>query len=323
MSGQLIYRLARDEDLPGLLRLWEEESGWGALTADQWRRWYVETPHGPCIVTVAEDTEGEVVGQEVFTPSRLHVDGLEVPALRLSAPILRKDLRRESLRKVDHPVIGLFMAGKEAAVAGGYGVIYALPEHAWLPFFRWCPRWGLPRFADAELGCVATPVVPFPRGQVSNLVAGPIGPLGPEYEALWETARDAFHLRCAVVRSPEWIGYKNGGHISLEVRDPADGALAGYVAIARRTNLLVDMLARRPVDLGPVLAAAVRWLAARPADERPDQIKAMETPVLSPALRELGFTPIDYTFALVCHALDPRLPAEDDLLGRWYAMPGD
>src|SRR5262245_58929456 len=323
MSGQLTYRLARDEDLPGLLRLWEEQSGWGGITADQWRRWYVQTPHGPCIVTVAEGPEGEVVGQEVFTPSRLLIDGLEVRAFRLSAPILRKDLRRVSLRKVDHPVIGLFMAGKEAAIAGGYGLIYALPDHAWLPFFRWGPRWGLPRFADIEFGCVAAPVIPPPRGEVSSLAAGPIGPLGPEYEALWETARDAFHFKCAVVRSSEWIGYKNGGHIGLEVRDPTDGALVGYVAIARRTSLLVDLLARRPEEVGPVLAATVRWLAARAAGEQPDRIKAMEPPVLRRALRELGFTPETYTFALVCHALDPRLPAEDDLVRRWYAMPGD
>ncbi len=38
MSAAITYRPFQEKDLPGLLRLWEEESGWGALTPEQWHK---------------------------------------------------------------------------------------------------------------------------------------------------------------------------------------------------------------------------------------------------------------------------------------------
>ncbi len=37
LKGAVTYRLFRESDLPGVLRLWETASGWGALTADTWK----------------------------------------------------------------------------------------------------------------------------------------------------------------------------------------------------------------------------------------------------------------------------------------------
>ena len=99
MQDQLTYRLFEDADLPGVLRLWDE-AGWGTLTPEQWREWFVDGPQGPSLVTVAIDERGEVVAQEVFAPSRAVVRGREIRALRLSAPILREQIRGESLRKI-------------------------------------------------------------------------------------------------------------------------------------------------------------------------------------------------------------------------------
>src|ERR1044072_6535846 len=141
MQEQLTYRLFEDGDLPGLLRLWEE-AGWGTLTPEQWREWFVHGPHGPSLVTVALDERGEVAAQEVYAPSRAVIGGREVGGLRFSAPIVREGLRRGSLRDGTHPVFGLFKAAETAAAERGFSVVYSLPEHAWLPIFRIAP---LPR----------------------------------------------------------------------------------------------------------------------------------------------------------------------------------
>lgn len=322
----LTYRLFRDEDLPGLLRLWEENSGWGSITAEQWFDWYVTTPGGPSTVAVAVDPEGEIVGQEIFTPSHLWINGREVMALRLSAPILRKDLRLKSLRKVDHPVVGLFSVGRDAAVSNQVGLIYAMPDHAWVPFFRWAPRMGLPRFSDREFGCVSVPLsppsMPF---SFTSLAVGPVEAFGEEFSTLWEETASGLKNTCAVVRSIPWLSYKNGNHLCL-ASHTAEGRLAGYIAIHRKSRLIVDALARTPEDMTAVFLNSVDWLAAKRSaiGETADlELKAMETDLLRPALTLIEAKPVDFKFALVCHTLDPSLPDGDDLLPCWNAMPGD
>ncbi len=330
VTQRLQYRLYCDEDLPGLRRLWQEETRWGDITPEVWRQWYVDTPHGPCLVVVAEDESGEIAGQEVFTPSCAVVGDREVRALRLSAPILRKELRRESLRRVDHPVIGLYMAAAEAASAQGFHAVYALPEYGWLPFFRWAPRFGLPRFADAEYNCVSLPVssaLTFDGTiETDDLTARAVTEFGEEYDELWLSAKESFPINCGVVRRRDWLRFRNEGRIAVEVRDKRDGSLVGYTATKKQTGLLADALARRPADLTKVLASTLKWLATergRLAPQELTHLKVMETPALRPALQALGFVVTDYKFAFTCSTFDSTLKPEAIAPERWYIMPGD
>ncbi|MDQ3657851.1 MAG: GNAT family N-acetyltransferase [Chloroflexota bacterium] len=328
MSDSLTYRLFRDSDLPGVLQLWEESSGWGSITAEVWREWYVDTPLGPSLVVVAEDEGGSIVGQEVLMPSVVCVGDQDVAALRISAPILNKDIRHFSLRSINHPITRLTERAMELAVTRGYGLVYVLPMHAWLSWFQWAgTRIDALQFAEADYACLSAPIAQVSPGVTDgakHLIARPVTDFGVEYAQLWATARDSFPITCGVVRSPDWLRYKNGGRLALEIRERRDGSLVGYTAIKQQTALLVDILARHPTDLPSVLAATLTWLAARRDDLATgslDSLKAMETPVLRPALRALGFTPIDYKFAFVCRALDPSLSREAIAPERWYLTP--
>lgn len=326
---RLTYRLYEERDLPGLLRLWED-AGWGALTEAQWREWFVETPNGACLVAVGVDESGEVAAQEVFTPARVAVGGRELRALRFSAPVLRSDLRGESLRRGDHPVVGLYKAAAAAASEQGFAVVYSLPEHAWLPVFRIVPRFGIAPFAEASYPCSALPLeaaagAPRPAG-FGHFVASPVGVFGEEYEELWRSARETFPVECGVVRDVAWLRYRNGGRLTLEVRDARDGSLAGYTATKRQSGLLADALAREPGELAGVLAATAAWLAAERGHLAPENLthlKAMRTTALAPALDAVGFAPADFKFAFTCSAIDPALAPEEIAPGRWYVLPGD
>lgn len=325
----LTYRLHRESDVPGLLRLWEDETDWGSLDAETWRRWYVDTPHGECLIVVATDEQDAIVAQEVFTPAQLLVAGERVRGLRISAPILSRDLRRQTVRHREHPIVRLLSLGAEIAAAEGYSLMYSLPDPAWLPFFHWLPRLGIPGlvFQAAEFPCVGLPLtapVPVPRN--GDLVAVPCTSPGSDFDDLWSAAVSSFPIDCGVVRDAGWIRYKNGGHLTLELRHSRDDTLIGYTATRRDTAQLVDILARNPTDLVGLLAATTTWLAengdgdgSRPLTE----FKVMETPLLAPGLTALGFEPIDYTFAFVCNRLDPRLPAAAVAPGRWFVTPGD
>lgn len=262
--GGLVYREFRESDLPGVLRLWAEHSGWGELTPEKWRAWYQDVPDDPSLVMVAADADDEVVGQAVFTPTTLRVGGREVRSLRLSAPVLRRDLRFGDAE--GHlPIVRLCLAGGQLAAERGYQVVYAHTQLRWLPLFRGAERFGLPRFADAVYGCVETPLDGAPkspgearRGGLARVAQ--VASYDARFTKLWAEARESFPIECGVVRSPECVRYKNRGHLTLETSD-AGGRLVGYAAVNRRTGLLVDALARTPAELPDVLGATIAWLA--------------------------------------------------------------
>lgn len=329
MREQLTYRLFEDADLPGLLRLWEE-AGWGTLTPEQWRAWFVEGPQGPSLVTVGVDGRGEVAAQEMFAPSRAVVGGREVRALRFSAPIVRGGLRGESLRNGAHPLVGLYKAAEAEAAARGFAVVYSLPEYAWLPVFRLAPRFGVRPFAETSYACASLPVeaaqTPEVERAARGLEARAVAEFGDEYEALWRGARESFPIDCGVVRDPAWLRFRNSGRVAVEVRSSSDGRLVGYSATKKQTGLLADLLAREPGELAGVLAATLRWLDAERGARAPaalTHLKAMRTPALAGALDALGFAPDDYRFAFTCNTFDPALALDHVAPERWYILPGD
>ena len=324
MQEQLTYRLFENDDLPGLLRLWEE-AGWGTLTPEQWREWFMDGPQGPSLVTVGIDERGDVAAQEVFAPSRAVVGGREVRALRFSAPIVREGLRGSSLRDGAHPVYGLFKAAETAAAERGFSVVYSLPEHAWLPIFRIAPRYGIPPFVEAAYSCAALPVAAAQTREIElathGFVARAVTEFGEEYEDLWRQAKNSFPIDCGVVRDTSWLSFRNSGRLAVEVRESSTEKLVGYSATKKQTGLVADLLAREPSELKNVIAATVRWLH----DEQSalTHLKVMRTPTLAPVIDALGFTPIDYRFGFTCKAFAGAFTLEDVAPERWYILPGD
>jgi hypothetical protein len=309
---QLTYRLYREEDIPGLLRLWEENTEWGRLTPEQWREWYVDTPHGPCLIPVAIDETGTARGQLVLTPARLAFGDQELKALRLSAPILQKQLR--AIQR-PHPTLCLYERAVEAAIAQGYGLFYAYPDRRALHFFR---RHMDVRFV--ELKCVALVLGSREFQSESNLLVTRETSFGEEYQQLWIESRKRFPISLGIARSCQWLKYRNGAQLMLGVRS-ASGGLVGYLALNTRTELITDCLARTPEDLVRVLSASIRWLGSQV--NKPAKIKAMASPTMRAALDAVGFIPEHFTFLFAYSGVDPKLPLESFDLNSWHLMPGD
>ena len=308
----LTYRPYRDSDVPGILALWEA-SGWGALDEETWRAWFQTTPSGPAIVTVAHDGEA-IVGQMVFSPADVDVDGAAYRAVRLAAPILHPGLRRGSARSLAHPAVRLFKTGAEAAASAGYDAIYAQPERAWLPFFRWGPI--ADAFRTATFGCAALALGGAPGAD--GLQARPSTGLTEAHAGLWDGALGAFGAAAGVRRDLARLRYRLGPHLVLDVVD--GDRLVGLVAVRPSDGLVMDALAATPGALARALAAAAAGLVDRPDVAFP-ALKAMRTPAWAPALDAAGFAPDPYEFVLVVNPLTARAAALAP--GGWYAAPAD
>lgn len=333
-TAPLTFRLATAADVPALDALWADDAGWGGLTAAQWRSWYVDTPYGECPVAVAVDADGSAVGQLAFTPARVLVDGAEVPALRLSAPILRRDLRR-TLLDATHPVIGMYDAVVHDAVRRGVALVYALPDPAWLGFFGWAARRDLAYadFATAEFACRSRDVRDDVAGvRAHGWTTERVAAFGPEFDAFWDAtatgaeAHGGVGPRCAVVRRAAWLTFKHGGAgVRVALRERRAGRLAGYAVVRRSDGLLTDVLAHDAAAYAPLLAGALREVARAHAggDAIPPHVRALDTPALRPALDQCGFVPVDYRFAFACVPLPGGPLAARVAPTRWHLAGGD
>lgn len=324
----LTFRPFEEGDLPALLALWASDSGWGPITEAQWRRWYRDTPFGDAVVVVGLAADGSLAAQITATPAPVRVDGQVVRGARLSAPILRQDLRRLSLTDPRHPARTLPGAGVAAAREAGFAVTFTLPDHGWL---TWANRVadqvpGIPRHR-VPFGCLtrelAAPPPTGPAGLRGEVVPA-VADLADECTDLWADAVAAWPVQVGVERAGAWIPYHLGGHLTVAVRDRA-GTLAGYVAVNRRSGLVSDLVARTPDAMPDVLASALVALAADGVGAGvPPRLSIMDTPAHGPAARATGFVPVDFCFAFACDTLVPdQVPLETLTPSRWYLAGGD
>jgi hypothetical protein len=324
----LEYRLVREDDLPGVQRLWKEETNWGTLAEELWQRFVVDAPEwGAISGTVATDGSGRIVGQFAFVPSLISVDGRELRAFRPGAPIVSRSLRFRSVNPMSHPAVAMYNHAVKALRARGDGLIYMVPDPRWLrlfkmfPFLR-CgtfPLWKLPLPLDKPL----SPGDGYSSSRLTSLNDERI-------DRLWERARQLHH--CQVVRDSRtlpWKLYEPGYEV---VGVERGGELVGIAAARRKGDrqwLLCDVLA---VDAGDAMRETIlaavnlgheRALEAAGTAKPIHKIAGLATPPLEPALRALGFVRDAYDFPLVVHVLDPSLTKHDIDPARWYVSAND
>jgi hypothetical protein len=322
------YRLIREDDLPGVQRLWKEETDWGALGDELWRRLVIEAPEWARVSgAVATDEAGAIVGQFAFVPSLVSVGGREVRAFRPAAPIVSRSLRFRSMNPLSHPAVAMYNHAVKALRARGDGLIYMVPDPRWLrlfkmfPFLR-CgsfPLWQLPLPLDR----------PLPAGDRCSAVS-PASLEGERIDRLWERARRLHD--CLVVRDSRTLAWKLNEPGYEIVGVERGGELVGLAAgrpKGDRQWLLCDVLAADAGEaLRETLVAAVnvahqRVLADAGAAKPIRKVAVLATPLLEPALRELGFLRDAYDFPLVVHVLDESIRPEEVAPARWYVSAND
>jgi hypothetical protein len=326
MTARVTYRRYQEADIPGLLRLWMEETPWGSLTAEEWRQWYVETPFGEaCVVVAVDEDKQEILGQFVFTPSLVQANRRQLRALRPSAPIVGKDLLAavRDANPDEHPVAAMYRFATKVLQNQGYDLIYMLPDPRWLRALQLVP--GL-LYGSFPLWSIPLPL-PAPLSLGPGYSATPLRKWDQRVDMLWEKA-STLH-GCLVVRDARSLPWKVGGGFVLGIEKNGDlVGLAASQAKGERQWLIGDMLA---VDTGAALratlAAAANLAHTRVLEAPPEsllrKVALLVNPALEPVTRALGFARDAYDFPLVIHILNGSVSEKDVAPERWYASAND
>jgi hypothetical protein len=321
-------------DLPGLERLWQEETDWGEET-QALRRWFMEAPFGKPAVVVATDGEtGKAVGQFRFMPMRVSVNGRDVSAVRPFGTIVTKEAHEaaEASGVLDNPIAAMYLHGVEEFRARGAGLMYIVPDERWVGLFR---RWASAlrmfqiEYASFPLWSLPLPLAdePLPLGE--GFTASPLAAWDERVDKLWEAARRLHG--CMAVRDADVLRWRLAQADYTVTAVERAGELVGLVASREKGDrqwLICDLLAADGGEaLRATLAAAVNVgheaSAARDRLAGLRKVAVLATPVMEPVVRSLGFARDEYDFPLVVHVLDESLRAEDLSPERWYVSAND
>lgn len=325
--ASLTYRFYQNKDLSGVLDLWEKHSGWGGITEQQFYDWYINTPHGQCIIVVAEDDGNKIIGQLVFVPAKLSLEGKEVNALRLSAPILHPDLRQISLRSYDHPVMMMVRKGIDVAKQKGFDVLYCLPAYGWTGMIKLLPEFVLPNIHTASYACAEISLKDdstWRKSAGTDCFISLVDQFNIDHNKLWEEAVTKVPVKCGIVRNSLRLQWKISHHLVIEIKD-SDG-LVGYAAFKKRDGLLIDLLARTAKDMEKVLLASIKAMHFKNESRLTtsfETVKIMLSSHLKNIIQEIDYRSNNFQFAFACCPLQEFIDKKNIDPENWYIMPDD
>src|ERR671933_123844 len=326
MAGNLTYRLYQEEDLPALARIWEEETKWGEMTPQKWRQQFVDTPFGEASIALATDTDtGQIVGQLIFFPCLVCVNGRDILAFRPFALIVTKAAR--GLLSETHPSAGMYDYGAKVVQARGGGLIYMLPDRNWVRTLNIGPTVQYASFPLWSLSMPLTEPLPLDDGYTMK----PLEAWDEQVENLWHKASRLYG--CQFVRNCRTLQWKIGSSDYTVTVVERHGEMVGLVASQQKGDgdrqwLVCDLLAADGEDsLRNTLIAVTNVAHSQaiiPDREKPiKKVAVLVTPIMEPVVRRLGFVRDAYDFPLVVHILDPTIPMDEVAPTHWYISAND
>jgi hypothetical protein len=331
MDNEIIYREYEKKDIEGILKLWEQFSGWGNISENQFQDWYINTPLGESQIIIALENNCKIVGQIIFLPSEFRCYNKTVMAYRVFAPIIDPIIRTNNFQDYNHPVFKMYRYGLQIARNKNISIIYMFPSVGWLKVIKTFPLYNLPLADYTIFECAniqLEKIFQFNNEKNSEkLKVKLISSFNREYDKLWLEAAECFPINCGVVRNKERLNFKLSPHLVAEVRS-YENKLIGYVAIRKVNGLIVDALAKSESDLEIVLKNVIWFLGNMYSEEEPPPwkqltIKAILTPHLKNIFSNIPHEKIKYDFAFAFGLLNESIESEKIKSSNWYMMPDD
>lgn len=328
------YRLYNENDIDDLVTFWNEHGGWDIIDRSVWEHRFYHTPHGPTAIVLALDsTQNSILGQMIFIPNLISVQGLEINALRPYAIIVNKNFRcKVGYLALFEQIIKMYKYSISILSEQGVQLIYMLPD----------PRWARAFKLYSNLAFEKVLLENFPLWSL-KLTENYFEDLPKEYtvedipatdhriDMLWEQARNFYGN--SLVRNSKTLTWKLSHKKYKTIGVLKNNILIGFSASFYRREdkqwLICDMIVKDQEALCITVRAhyqqALMFKKTLPEDEhdRLEKLAILATPAIQQITKEMGFKKDNYNFPMIVHIIDSKLNANTVKPELWYVGAHD
>jgi hypothetical protein len=320
------YRMYNPEDIDPLVEFWNQNAGWDQIDRRQWETRFYHTPFGHSSVVLAEDKDSnEILGQFVFIPSVVNIDGREVKGFRPFAPVVKESVRSKmGFVKVAEIVLNMYNFAVDQFKKEGVGLMHMLPDPRWSRAFQF--------LRDVQTGYFPLWSLPLPLNKSFDIPEGfevePVKPTDEHINDLWNKANRLYG--CMLNRSAKALPWKIRYSSYQMLSVLKDKELIGFSAsrgIRDNQWLICDMLTadgnesllttiKATCNMGQEFATTHEEAAIR-------KVAVLATPLIQQQIETLDFKKDTYQFPVVIQVLDSSLSKEQVAPERWYVSAND
>lgn len=318
-SGYLI-REYKEEDLGGILELWEKHSSWGRPGEDEFKKW-MKSPFGDCFIIVAQDAAGGIAGQMIYTPTEVVIDGSRYKALKVSAPIISGNLRTGNLLDPDSLILTLIVKGYEIIKEKGYDWLYSFPAYGWIRLIRNLHHFGLNQWQAVTYPCLE--VVGRNSG-VSRFTLIPVKEITDDFTRIWQQFRTDHPRLSFFSRSTEWLTYKWGDDLKIIFYEKQENP-CGYAVIKVASGLLEDLVMKDFNMIPDALSELAGFWAdfGQKSGAQSLTLRVMENGVIRKYTSNMLTRSVDFTFCFAISSFMSYDASQFIETDRWYVFPND
>lgn len=321
MDNEIIsFREYKDSDLNEVLDLWGHFSGWGRPDESEFNKW-LSGPFGKAIIFLATDKSGKIVGQVFYTPTLIYLKGIEISAVKISAPIIHEEYRSSLMDKSRSLVISLFLKGNEFIKEKGYDWLYAFPAVGWDKIMKMSQRSGSSPWKTHLYDCYEimnnTSINTKYKLQILNCLPSEIG-------SIWKQFKEKNKNKSFITRDIKWLNFKWGDDLIIGIYNP-HSALIGYAVIKRNTGLILDFIMLISKDIPGVISDLKRLFdeISENKEVLNPGLKFMQTEYFKLNLKGVKIKPLDFQFVFGLSALANYDFLDNINLNEWYVFPND
>lgn len=321
-----LYRMSTENDIDALVEFWKENSGWDQIDRAEWEKRFYNTPAGASSVAMAvnEDT-GEILGQMIFIPTEICVDGQLVKARRPFAMVVKKTF---------HQGMGILnlitFTGKmynhaiNTFTKLGVGLIHMMPDPRWVRAFKFLTK--------AQIGSFELWSLPL-CGKANFSLPGeyevkPISASDEQINLLLQ--KNDRHYGCVLPRNTSTLAWKvslgNYHLLGLFHQNELIGLSASQPKEKDKQWLICDVLAADNLSAFDAVIKATYNAALAYVQHHETaigKVALLVTPLMERRIESLGFQKDNYRFPFVVQVLDKTIPKAQVAPERWYVSAND
>lgn len=325
------YRMADDEDIDSMADFWSKNSDWDVIDREEWEKRFVNTPFGKAAVALGVDEEtGKIIGQFIFIPADIIVNGKEIKGYRPFAPILLKSLQTKfgiaSLLTGQHPLLKMYKIVADYLTKDSATLIYMIPDPRWSRVLQAFPFILTHRFP------LYTRTITISDKSIShNTSFSIVTSSHHDIDPLWQKSSATY--TCSIVRNDKSLSWKTShGNFKVYTVKQNNQAIGLFVFVYKQKDhqwLICDILAVHKQYLDIILQAACTTIQQEinsldVSTDHPEKIAILATPVIEEIVKKLRFEKNDYHFTLAVHVLNKDgIDKKNIAPENWYISAND